>query len=689
MLKTVKSMITLKNYNYSEVHARLLIQDLYRKIYKSNKPTKFYGMLKNNVDMDKYDKELLVKYSKEDIEYLESKIDYSRDFTFKSVGIEQLIKKYLIKNKITGIIYETPQVMFMALSMAGFKELDKEKRLDFVINLYEALSTFKISLPTPIMANLRTPKYNYSSCVTISTDDTIPSWFTSLNAMGLLATGDSGIGWDISAIRNIGSDVGNGRMKHYGITPILKAGESVAGASKQGSRNSAVNTFIPWWNKEIEEILSLKSVRIEESKRIPKLDYTIIFNTYLYEAYKNNEVIGLFSTKETPDLLEVFQSSDKTKFKSVYTQYLNDKAIPKKLIKARDLVNSFLLERFETSRYYVMNIDEVNSNSAFNIGIKQSNLCNEIAIPTTPLQHIDDTLDNSKADIGVCILANINVGNAKIEEFPKLTNLLVNLLDNLIDNQNYMIKAAEVSTKYRRSLGIGANNLAYLFAKEGVKYGSKEALRLTHTTFENLQFNLLKASNNLAKEKGTCKLYNQTTYSETTLPIDRYNKNVDKLTDNTLTCDWETLRQDIKTYGLRNSTMSAHPPSETSSQISNSVSGLDPLRNLIIRKANGSEESIQIAPGYPEIAHNYDFVFDREINKDYLKTMAVVQKFTDQSISTNTFYNVEHYPNKKLPIKTMLDDLFLAKYYGIKTLYYQTTYTGTEIDTDTCENCSV
>jgi ribonucleoside-diphosphate reductase alpha chain len=691
--KTAKSMITLKTPEYSEVHAKLLIQELYRNVYKGNEPLHLYKIITNNIKVNKYTEDLINKYSKEEIDYLNTKIIHKRDLNFKSIGIEQLIKKYLLKDKEKNPIYETPQVMFMTLAMAGFID-EKKDRLKYVVDLYDGLSLFKLSLPTPIMANLRTPNKNFSSCALIRRGDTANSWLATDYAIGKLGLADNGIGLAEVDGRSIGSDVGNGKMKHHGFRPIAKVDEALISRSKQGNRNGASTNYFTWWNKEIMDILTLKSPRTEESKRIMFLDYSILFNKFFYRAVQEDREVALFSTKEAPDLLESMVSADQQMFEQTYNRYLEDSNVPKKYIKAREIFKEYISQRNETGRYYAINIDEVNRNSPFKVPIYQSNLCSEILLPTAPLQHPDDTYEINGADVGICVLGNINLVRTKPEEYRKYGRVLNRLLDNTIDLINFALPAAKSSTLNRRSLGMGISNLAHFYAVNDVRYGSKEALDLLDKTMEQITYIFLESSMELAKEKGKAPLFNQSTYADGLLPIDRYNKNVDELVDGSRESlnNWEELRLNIKKYGLRNSTLMSVPPAESSSQISNSTNGIEPVKTLIVRKDNGVDEAVQIVPDYPKLSHQYDLAFDRKMNVDYLKTVAVVQKWIDNSISANTYFNPKLYNDNKIPIAELEESLYFSNYYGIKTLYYETVNSDHEIETeDVCSSgaCSV
>jgi len=669
--ETVKDEISLKNYQHDKMYARLVLHELYRGVYKDNTPFHIRQILTN----PKFDSTLLQTY-KEQLDDLNSYIDHSRDFLFTGVGIEQMRDKYLIKNKSTKEYFETPQIAFMLIAMAGYQRMPEPARSQYVKDLYDALSLFKVSLPTPIMENMRTPKHTYASCAVISQGDTLASWSYTYAAGIRLATTNHGLGWDKTEIRSKGSDVANGKMSHFGFFPTTRATESIVMMTKQGTRNGAATETHKWWDTEIIDILNVASTRNEESKRIKNINYSILMNDYIYEAYKKDEVVSLFSTSTAPDLLDAMRSRDQNLFKETYLKY-HYADVPKVSIPARDIIDTLITQRTETGQHYILNIDTVNKHNRFKTPIRSSNLCQEILLPTETL------CSAGEGEIGICVLSNINIGNTELSEYDHLAKLLVRLLDESIGLTTFTVVQAEISTVNRRSLGIGANNLAYLLAKKGYKYGSPEALELVHSTFEQLQYSLLKASNDLAKEKGACNWFEDSIYSNGFLPIDKYEDIIDTLAKPVYNCNWEELRQSIKQYGLRNSVLSAVPPSESSSQISNSTSGLEPVKDALLIKDNGKVKVKQLIPGYPELVDNYDFAFSRDINLDYLKTMAVVQKWIDQSISTSTFTNDVKPSRVKLT-----KGIFQAKKLGIKSLYYYTAPKDANF-TNECLECTV
>ena len=679
LIKTTADMISERTPNYQIMAARLLLQDIYKRVYGGVNPRSLQSALLFNIKNNKYRYGLVNKYTVEEIAELSNYVKYERDYSFTYAGLSQVLDKYLIRDKFTNELYETPQEAFMALAMSAFINYDVSHRIHWVKALYDAVSTFQVSLPTPIMLNLRTPKFAYSSCVTLSTGDTLSSWFTTTTSAGLFSSADAGIGWDFGSVRSIGSPVAGGRVEHTGKIPLLRLASAAVGACRQSSRGGSATTFTPFFDLEIETILSLRSVRLEEKKRIDGLDYAVVINQLLYDRALKNTTITLFSPSDIPEVMKYFYSADYNNFVKAYEAAEQDTSITNKFVRqARELLEtSIITERKESGRIYILNIDEANTNSPFLVPIRQSNLCMEILLPTSPLNSLTDTLENSSADIGVCILANINM-NVAIKDLPHLTELLVRLLDNLIDVQKFPVKAAEVSTQSRRSLGIGFNNYAYFNAKHKVRYGDAECLSLTHQWVENFQFSLIKASVKLAKEFGPCSHFNETTYSKGKLPIDRYNSNVDALCNTELTCDWESLREDVLKYGMRNSTLSAVPPSESSSVVTNATSGVEPIRNGVSYKTSKTQTMIQVAPNFTKLADKYDYMFDRPMCIDYLKCIAVMQKFICQSISANTFFNPKHYENDKVPMSELYKALYFAKKYGIKTLYYENTYTGSD-----------
>jgi len=521
------------------------------------------------------------------------------------------------------------------------------------------------------MGGVRTPIKQFASCVLVDVDDTLPSIFSSNSAVGYYIAQRAGIGLNLGRIRGINSKIRGGEVAHTGVIPFLKVFEStVRSCTQNGIRGGSATVHFPIWHQEIEDILVLKNNKGTEDNRVRKLDYSIQISKIFYERVLQDGDITLFSPHDTPDLYEAF-GHDNNRFDELYLKYEADRKTPKKKIKAMDLFSALLKERAETGRIYIMNIDHANTHSSFKDPVRMSNLCQEITLPTVPVQHVDD----DKGEIALCILSAINVGTLKnFEDLENLCDLSVRALDQIIDYQGYPVKAAEISTKARRSLGVGYIGLAHFLAKNKVKYSDKEALPLVHELTECFQYYLLKASMNLAKERGACDYFEKTKYAEGILPIDTYKKDVDDLAKFTYTCDWKWLRKEIKQHGLRHSTLSAQMPSESSSVVSNATNGIEPPRALLSTKKSKKGPLKQVVPQYQTLKNYYTLLWDMPSNEGYINIVSVMQKFFDQAISGNWSYNPLHYENNEVPMSIMIKDLLTTYKLGWKTSYYQNTY---------------
>jgi ribonucleoside-diphosphate reductase alpha chain len=555
------------------------------------------------------------------------------------------------------------------IALTIFAEYPKEKRLDYVKRYYDAISKHKINIPTPIMAGVRTPLRQFASCVLVDVDDTLDSIFSSDMAIGRYVAQRAGIGINAGRIRGINSKIRGGEVTHTGVVPFLKKFEStVRCCTQNGIRGGSATVHFPIWHQEIEDIIVLKNNKGTEDNRVRKLDYSIQISKLFYERFISNQEISLFSPHAVPGLYDAFGTD---RFDELYVSYERDTTIPRKTIGAQELFLELLKERAETGRVYIMNIDHCNSHSSFLDKVEMSNLCQEITLPTRPLQHIDDP----EGEIALCILSAINVGKVKSdEEFEELCDLSVRGLEELIDYQNYPVEAAEISTKARRSLGVGFIGLAHYLAKLGYKYDSQEAWDAVHGLSESFQYFLLKSSNQIAQEKGACKYFNRTKYSQGILPIDTYKKDVDEISSTPYQHDWETLRANIQAHGLRHSTLSAQMPSESSSVVSNATNGIEPPRGYLSVKKSKKGPLKQIVPGYQTLKSNYTLLWDMSGNTGYINIVAVMQKFFDQAISGNWSYNPEHFENSEVPVSIMAQDLLTTYKYGWKTSYYQNTY---------------
>ncbi|MCW5196634.1 ribonucleoside-diphosphate reductase subunit alpha [Buchnera aphidicola (Pemphigus obesinymphae)] len=678
IIKTAADLISEDTPDYQYMAARLAIFHLRKKAYGQFEPPSLYTHVKKMVKLGKYDERLLIDYSSQEYIVMNSFINHWRDMNFSYAGVQQLEGKYLIKNRVNGKIYESAQFLYVLIAACLFSSYPQEKRMNYIKNFYDAISTFKISLPTPIMSGVRTPSRQFSSCVLIECADTLNSINATSSAIIKYVSQRAGIGINAGQIRAIGSPIRSGEAFHTGSIPFYKHFQTaVKSCSQGGVRGGAATLFYPIWHFEVENLLVLKNNRGIEENRVRHIDYGLQINKLMYQRMILGKNITLFSPSDVPHLYDTFFSNQNI-FEKLYVQYENDIHIRKKHIKAIDLFSLIMQERTSTGRIYIQNVDHCNTHSAFdpNIApIRQSNLCLEITLPTKSLNDIHD----KNGEIALCTLSAINLGSINnLNDLADLTTLIVRGLDAVLDYQDYPVFSARRGAKGRRSLGIGVINFAYYLAKNGVRYSDGSANNLTHKTFEAIQYYLLSASCELAKEKGSCPWFHHTTYYQGILPIDTYKKYIDTICDEPLHLNWELLRKKIKKYGLRNSTLSAIMPSETSSQISNSTNGIEPPRGYISIKASKNGMLRQVIPEYKKLKKNYELLWNIPNNKGYLQLVGIMQKFIDQSISANTNYDPKLFPNGKIPMKQLLKDLLIAYKLGIKTLYYQNTRDGAE-----------
>lgn len=670
LIRSANDLISLEAPNYQFVAARLLLFGLRKAVYNGHPDG--HPPLKEHVERcvvrGVYDHTILSKYTDEEWEKLSSFMDHDRDYLFTYAGIRQVADKYLVQDRSSGEVYETPQFMYMMIAATLFQDDDKFYRLEYVKKYYDAISKHRINIPTPVMAGVRTPLRQFASCVLVDVDDTLDSIFSSDMAIGYYVAQRAGIGINAGRIRGINSKIRGGEVQHTGVVPFLKKFEStVRCCTQNGIRGGSATVHFPIWHQEIEDIIVLKNNKGTEDNRVRKLDYSIQFSKLFYERFIQNGIISLFSPNDVPGLYDAFGTDE---FDDLYTSYESDGKVPRKTVRAQELFLDILKERAETGRLYIMNIDHCNTHSSFKDKVNMSNLCQEITLPTDPLQHID-----KKGEIALCILSAINVGKLKnLDELDELCDLAVRGLDALIDYQEYPVNAAEQSTTNRRSLGIGYIGLAHYLAKHGANYDSSKAHDLVHKLTERFQYALLTASNRLAMEKGPCGYFGKTKYADGILPIDTYKKEVDEIVSNELQCDWEFLRSRILQYGLRNSTLSAQMPSESSSVVSNATNGIEPPRAYLSIKKSKKGPLKQIVPSYTTLKNAYTLLWDMPNNDGYIKVTAVIQKFFDQAISGNWSYNPEMYPDNEVPVSVMAKDLLTTYKYGWKTSYYQNTY---------------
>lgn len=678
IIKAAADLISRESPDYQYLAARLAIFHLRKKAYGQFEPPALLTHVTNMVELGKYDKHLLEDYSPEEFAQMDAFIDHWRDMNFSYAAVKQLEGKYLVQNRVTGDIYESAQFLYILVAACLFSGYPRETRLDYVKRFYDAISTFKISLPTPIMAGVRTPTRQFSSCVLIECGDSLDSINATSSAIVKYVSQRAGIGINAGHIRALGSPIRGGEAFHTGCIPFYKHFQTaVKSCSQGGVRGGAATLFYPLWHLEVESLLVLKNNRGVEGNRVRHLDYGVQLNKLMYQRLVKGEEITLFSPSDVPGLYDAF-FADQDEFERLYVKYEQDDSIRKQRIKAVELFSLMMQERASTGRIYIQNVDHCNTHSPFDpviAPVRQSNLCLEIALPTKPLNDVND----ENGEIALCTLSAFNLGAINsLDDLEDLATLAVRALDALLDYQDYPIKAAERGAMGRRTLGIGVINFAYYLAKNGVRYSDGSANGLTHKTFEAIQYYLLKASNVLAREQGACPWFNETTYSQGILPIDTYKRDLDAICNEPLHLDWEALRKDIKAYGLRNSTLSALMPSETSSQISNATNGIEPPRGHISVKASKDGILRQVVPEYETLKDAYELLWDMPNNDGYLQLVGLMQKFVDQAISSNTNYDPSRFPSGRVPMKQLLKDLVTAYKFGVKTLYYQNTRDGAE-----------
>ncbi|MCK9238183.1 MAG: ribonucleoside-diphosphate reductase subunit alpha [Thiopseudomonas sp.] len=678
IIKAAADLISAETPDYQYMAASLAIFHLRKVAYGEFEPPHLFDHVTKLTTEQRYDEHILQDYSRAEFDQLNDAIDHARDMNFSYAAVKQLEGKYLVQNRVTGEVYESPQMLYMLIGMCLFSTYPKETRLEYVVRFYDAISQFKISLPTPIMAGVRTPSRQFSSCVLIECGDSLDSISTTTAAIVKYVSLRAGIGINAGRIRALGSPIRGGEAQHTGCIPFFKLFQAaVKSCSQGGVRGGAATLFYPIWHLEVESLLVLKNNRGVEENRVRHMDYGVQINKLMYQRLIKSENITLFSPHDVPGLYEAF-FADQDEFERLYLQYESDVSIRKRIIPAVELFSLMMQERASTGRIYIQNVDHCNTHSPFDpkvAPIRQSNLCLEIALPTSPLENINDT----DKEIALCTLSAFNLGAINsLEELEELADLAVRALDSLLDYQDYPIEAARNASMKRRTLGIGVINYAYYLAKNGVRYSDGSANALTHRTFEAIQYYLLKASNNLAKEFGACPAFDETTYSQGILPIDTYKKDIDNICQEPLHFDWETLRQDIKAHGLRNSTLSSLMPSETSSQISNATNGIEPPRGLVSVKQSKDGILKQVVPEYEQLKDQYELLWSMPNNEGYLHLVGIMQKFIDQAISANTNYDPQRFEGGRVPMRQLLKDLLTAYKFGLKTLYYQNTRDGAE-----------
>jgi ribonucleoside-diphosphate reductase alpha chain len=687
LIKSAADLISEENPNYQFVAGRLINYHLRKEVYDSYTPLPLLDLVKRNVEAGFYDKGLLHAYTEDEWNKLDTFIKHERDENFTYVAMEQFRGKYLVQNRVTGEIFETPQVAYMLIAATLFQKYPKETRLQWVKDYYDGISLHDISLPTPVMAGVRTPQKQFSSCVLIETDDSLDSISATSSAIVRYVSQKAGIGIGAGAIRALKSPIRNGDAYHTGVIPFYKMFQAATRSCSQGGvRNGAATLYYPIWHLEVEDLLVLKNNKGTEDNRVRHMDYGVQFNKLMYERLITGGDITLFSPHDVPEMYTAF-FNDQDKFKELYERAERNTKIRKKSVKAIDLFSQFMEERKNTGRIYLQNVDHANTHSPFKEEIhpiKQSNLCSEIDLPTRPLNDIND----EEGRIALCTLSAINWGNVKSpEDFKKPCELAVRGLDALLSYQNYPVKAAELSTKEFRPLGVGIINFAYFLAKNDVSYTDPAALPLVDEYAEAWSYYLIKASADLAAEQGPCEKWTELKYADGILPIDTRKKDIDELVPYQERMDWRSLREQILSTGVRNATLMALMPAETSAQISNSTNGIEPPRSYVSIKQSKDGVLKQVVPEYRRLKNKYELLWDQKSPEGYLKLCAVLQKYIDQGISVNTSYNPHFYEDEKIPMSEMMKHMLMFYKLGGKQLYYNNTLDGQgEIDIDTLGN---
>ena len=690
IIKSAADLISAATPDYQYLAARLAIFHLRKIAFGQFEPPHLFDHVTKLTQEGRYDAHILQDFSKEEFDILNDYIDHNRDLSFAYAAVKQMEGKYLVQDRVSKQVFESPQFLYMLVGMCLFasydKQYDKAARLDYIKRFYDTTSTFKISLPTPIMSGVRTPSRQFSSCVLIECDDSLDSINATTSAIVRYVSQRAGIGVNAGRIRALGSPIRGGEAQHTGCIPFYKLFQTAVKCCSQGGvRGGAATLFYPIWHLEVENLLVLKNNRGVEDNRVRHMDYGVQINKTIYTRLIKNQNVTLFSPSDVPGLYDAF-FADQAEFERLYEQYEQDESIRKRSVPAQELFSLMMQERASTGRIYVQNVDHCNTHSPFDPSvapIRQSNLCMEIALPTQPLDNIND----ESGEIALCTLSGINLGEInQLEDIKEPAELIVRALDALLDYQDYPVIAAKNGSMKRRTLGIGVINYAYYLAKNATKYSDPTALGLTHRTFEALQYYLLVASNKLAKEQGACPAFGDTTYSQGILPIDTYKADIDAICNEPLQLDWEALRHDIKTHGLRNSTLTALMPSETSSQIANATNGIEPPRGLVSVKASKDGILKQVVPEIDKLKDQYELLWQMPNNKGYLSLVAIMQKFIDQSISANTNYDPTKFEDSRVPMKVMIQDLLMAYKLGVKTLYYHNTRDGANDAQDDLEN---
>jgi len=683
IIKSAADLITEETPNYQYVAGRLINYHIRKDVYGQFEPWHLKEVIEKNIGLGMYDPDLMDLYTSQEWDKLNGYIKHDRDESLTYVAMEQFRGKYLVQNRVTGQLYESPQVTYILIAAVLFGNYPKETRLKYVREYYDAISTHQISLPTPVMAGVRTSQRQFSSCVLIETDDSLDSINATSASIVRYVSQKAGIGIGAGRIRAIKSPIRKGDAYHTGVVPFFKLFQaSTRSCSQGGVRNGAATLYYPIWHLEVEDLLVLKNNKGTDDNRVRHMDYGIQFNKLMYERLLTGGDITLFSPHDVPEMYDAF-FADPDKFKELYETAERNTRLRKKTIKAIDLFSQFVQERKDTGRIYLQNVDHANTHGSFKedvAPIKQSNLCCEIDLPTKPLNDLNDP----NGEIALCTLSAINWGVFKNpEEMQKACELAVRGLDALLSYQNYPVLAAAYATQNRRPLGVGIINLAYWLAKNDFTYSDPSCLPELDRWAQHWSYYLIKASADLAEEYGACPKSNETKYHDGILPVDTYKKDVDELVDPVDHVDWKGLREQLKATGIRNSTLMALMPAETSAQISNSTNGVEPPRSYISVKQSKHGALRQVVPEFRRLKNKYELLWDQKSPEGYLKIMAILQKYIDQGISVNTSYNPAYYEDDKVSMSDLLKHIVMFYKYGGKQLYYNNTYDGQgEIDVD-------
>jgi ribonucleoside-diphosphate reductase alpha chain len=661
----------INNVNYQYVAGRQRVSMLRKEVYGTYTPPKLYEIVKKNVELGMYTSELLDWYTEDEWNIIELFIDHGKDESYGFAAIAQLCEKYLVQNRSTGQIYETPQVRYAIAAATAFHNEDKKTRLKYVKDYYECASDGHFTLATPVLAGLGTTTKQFSSCVLISADDTLDSIFAAGEMMAKYASKRAGIGLEIGRIRPVGAPIRNGEIKHTGLIPFLKKWfGDLRSCSQGGIRNASCTVTLPIWHYQFEDFIVLKNNQGTEETRVRQMDYSVVISKLFWRRYKNDEQITLFDPHDVPDLYEAYYR-DTALFEQLYLKYEKQSGLKKKVVSAEEIFkNGILKERTDTGRIYIVNIDNVINQGPFDCSIEpiyQSNLCQEILLPTKPFQRLED----DQGRIALCTLGSINLGVFKNpQDMKKACRVLVRSLSNLLGYQDFLSVQSKLANQEFEPLGVGVTNLAYFLAKRNLKYGEEETLALVKRYMEHLAYYLTEASIELAEERGSCTLSSHTWYGKGVFPWERRAVGVNELTDFTPTLDWESLRARLLVSGIRNATLMAVAPVESSSVVLNSTNGIEMPMELISIKESKAGSFVQVVPEYRRLKNRYQLMWEQTDCIEYLKTAAVIAAYVDQSISTNTFYNPAHYEGGKVPGTTVAKNLMLGIHWGIKSYYY-------------------